>query len=200
MNCPACGAQGAIPWQKMGRMHLCRRCARSFRVDTHGGLVEVVRDGDNGWIDRTLHEKRRRRNRTVRFVTRFVVPLVGLAVVGFFIMRLTLLQRPPAEPEWPRELQPRVELFARSWVKKDWAVLRRLVTPGEDRNLYRWYTAHPAPRGTGAEPEVKVTVLTTTADRALVRVQVRGVGSGPLDLRQTWEERGDTWFFVVPPR
>src|SRR5262249_7621901 len=104
LDCPCCGAQGAVPWDRLGRLHACRRCPRSFGVDPPGGLVEVIRTRDNKWVDRAVHTARSRRNQAVRLVTRYVLPFLALA--GGVLLVVWLSSRPAtsAEVALPREL------------------------------------------------------------------------------------------------
>jgi hypothetical protein len=204
VSCPACGTIGALRWEKLGRLHTCRRCGRSSRLDPSGGLVEVVRTRDNKWVDREAFEQQSRRARATRFALRRLLPALALGAAIFFAVRLSSRAALPAEAPLPRELSPRVELFTRAWLKNEWFVMRRLVVPGEERPLYTWSRRHPSPLGPtptqlGPDVRVEVSVVGQQEERT-VKVTVRGVGPSPLELHQVWTERGGHWFFVVPER
>jgi hypothetical protein len=208
--CPTCGAGGAIRWDRLGRLHICRGCSRTFRVDPGGGLVEIIRTKDNKWVDRAAHTARSTRSRLLRFVGRRLLPALGLAAAVLLAVWLSSRPATSSEVALPRELEPRAELFTRAWLKKDWAKMRLVVTPGEDRALYRWSVRHPPPAArSGANPAdqdvpIEVTVLSTQAQKARVQVRIRGPdgpsGKGASEWVQFWEERGGTWFFIVPSR
>ncbi len=193
IDCPSCRAAGAVRWDRLGRLHTCRRCGRSFRVDPCGGAVEVVQTKGARWVDRTASAAARRR-RTARRLGFAALPVLGFLTVAVLIIRLTA--RPPAASaaELPSELQPRAEVFTRAWLGKDWSVLRRLARPGEERDLYRWSVHNPPPAG--GEAAVEVTILATQGTTATVRIRARGVP----DQVQLWEERGGAWYFLVPAR
>jgi hypothetical protein len=208
VDCPSCGAQGAIRWEKMGRLHTCRGCARSFRVDPSGGMVEVIRTKDNKWVDKVAHAARSRRAIATRFIVRRLLPALGVAALILGVVWLSTRSAVSAEVQLPRELQPRAELFTTAWLKKDWATMRLLTTPGQDRNLYKWYLRHPSPPArpqagdSGDEIHLEVGVGATQGTTTTVKVRIPGqggtAGKGALEQTQSWEERGGTWYFVVP--
>lgn len=203
VECPACGAQGAIRWEKLGRLHVCRSCSRSFRLDPSGGMVEVIRTRDNKWVDRKAHEARSRRGFAIRFTTRLILPVVAVAAIAVAGAWWSTRPVQSAEVELPRELVPRVELFAKSWLKKDWGTMRLLATPGQDRNLYKWSLRHAPPRPAQANQEMQVeaAVLATQGQMSTVKVRIRGTaGRGWAEEVQYWEDRGGAWYFMVPTR
>ncbi|HLN32372.1 MAG TPA: tetratricopeptide repeat protein [Gemmataceae bacterium] len=208
VDCPFCGAQGAIRWDKLGHLHVCRRCSRFFRVDPSGSLVEVIRTKDNKWVDGEVHSARSNQARTMRFVIRRLLPVAGLAALLLLSVRVFSRPATTSDMELPRELKPRAELFTQAWLKKDWSRMRLLVKPGEDRNLYKWSVRSPPPIGRSLEGQteqeipVDVTVLSIQSQRATVSVQIRDLvgasANGPLDFQQFWEDRDGAWFFMVP--
>jgi tetratricopeptide (TPR) repeat protein len=210
VDCPSCAARGAIRWDKLGRLHVCRGCSRSFRVDPRGGLVEVIRTRDDRWVDKESHAATSRRVRAARLLKRGLLPLAGLAVAVLIAFWLPSRPAPSAEDPLPRELKPRAEFFTRAWLKKDWRRLRLLVRPGEDRALYRWSVHHPPPvtaaqaGAAGREDRIEVKVLTTQDRTATVQVRIRGPAAASaeeaVEFIQFWEERAGTWFFLVPAR
>jgi tetratricopeptide (TPR) repeat protein len=209
VGCPSCGAQGAVRWQKLHRLHACKRCSRSFRIDASGGMVEVIRTKDGRWVDRPEHERSSRRRLAVRVVALRLLPVAGLLLaVALLASRLSARARPPAEVELPGELKPRVEWFTRAWLKKEGRMMRRLVTPGEERNVYRWSVRHrpPAVERRAGEPHedvpVEVTVLSSQGNTTTVKVRIPGAGGAgrPFEFLQQWAERGGRWVFVVPAR
>jgi len=208
VDCPSCGAHGAIRWDKLGHVHVCRSCSRSFRVNSSGGLVEVVGASDNKWIEKEKRSVTSNRARTMRFVIRRLLPVVGLAAVLLLSLRLYSRPATASDMELPRELKPRAELFTQAWLKKDWSRMRLLVRPGEDRNLYKWSVRSAPPLTTSLDGQtakdiaVDVTVLSIQSQKATVRVQVRDpIGTSAnthLDFQQLWEDRDGAWFFIVP--
>jgi hypothetical protein len=208
VSCPACGARGAIRWDKLNSVHVCRRCSRFVGVNRSGGPVEVIRAKDNRWVTKEVHAARSTRARVRRFFTRCLLPVLGVAVAILLTLRLS--SRPLALPdvELPRELKPRAELLTKAWLKRGWSQMRLLVRPGEDRNLYRWSVRSPPPTGepkvgqSEGELTVDATVLSVQPQAAQVRVQIRGLpgtsAKDPLELLQLWEDRGGSWFFIVP--
>jgi hypothetical protein len=202
LDCPSCGAGGAVRCDRLGRLHVCRRCARSFRVDATGGLVEVVKRKDGKWIDKLAYQRIAARSHAMRLLTRRVLPafvLAGIVLLGY---RLISRPAPAQQPDLPRELQPRVELFTRAWLQKDWSLLRRFAAPGEDRPLYNWFVHHPPPAKGPAESSsgLEVVLVSTQAQTATVKVRIGdpagNSGAPPVEAIQLWQEHQGGWFFV----
>jgi hypothetical protein len=98
-------------------------------------------------------------------------------------------------------------VFARAWRKKDVPLLRRLTVTTHGRILYSWFVRHQPPDGVssadGEDEDVSVQIVRRDerTARLLVRVPVGRAGNGrSAELRLDWERRGDTWYFVPPPR
>jgi hypothetical protein len=183
-------------------LQVCRGCARSFRVDATGGLLEVVKKKDGKWVDKLAYQKTAYRSRAARLLIRRVLPV--LMLVGTVLLAYRLISRPaPAQqPDLPQELQPRVELFTRAWLQKDWSLLRRFAAPGEDRPLYNWFVRHPPPAKGLAELNsgLEVVLVSTQAETATVKVRIGNSvgksGAPPVEAIQLWQEHQGGWFFV----
>jgi hypothetical protein len=205
IDCPSCGAGGAVRCDRLGRLHVCRRCTSSFRVDATGGLVEVVKSGDGKWIDKRAFERTSKKARAVRLLTRRLLPamvLVGVVVLGY---RLTSQPAAAQPPDLPRDLQSRVELFTKAWLRKDWSLLRRFAAPGEDRPLYNWFVRNPPTKTLAGqideELSLQVIILSTQGQPATVKVRI-GSAAGkptlaPVEVLQFWREHEAGWF-VAP--
>jgi hypothetical protein len=211
VTCPCCGEPGTVNWDRLDKILHCGRCTRRFGVKPDGKTVEVVRTADGRWVDRSQQQAASRRARSGRRRVLLLVLCVGLLLAaGFSVWRVTRPAATAAEMELPHELEPRVELFGRAWARGDVPLMRRLTTPTQDRQLYSWYMRHqPSPRtGTteSASPDVKVEVsaVTRKPQLAVMHVRVQGLqaagGKSSLDLNLLWEVRGDTWYFIPPPK
>jgi hypothetical protein len=211
VQCPCCGEPGAVNWDRLDKILQCGRCTRRFGVKPDGKTVEVVRTADGRWVDRAQHQAATRRVRSGRRRVLLLALCVGLLLTaGFSVWRVT---RPPAaagEMELPRDLEPRVELFGGAWARGDVPLMRRLTTPAQDRQLYSWYVRHQPPPRTGttdpATPDVKVEVNAVTRQPQLTVMQVRILGlplangKSSVEMKLSWEQRGDTWYFLPPPK
>ena len=119
-------------------------------------------------------------------------------------------QRPAAakSDELPKDLKPRVELFARAWLGGDVPKMRRLAVASQDRAVYGWFLKHPPPSaaagGAGKKPQsdearVETSDLPGGGKRVLVKLALPGLaadGKPGVELTQVWEGRGDSWYFV----
>jgi hypothetical protein len=209
VDCPACRTPGAVRWDKIGRLHICRHCSRSFRVDRQHGVVEVIQNRDGKWVDKHVHEESSRRKKLTRFALGRLLPATVLAAAVLLVVWFRFFNAPAAlaEVELPHELEPRVELFTRAWLKKDWAQMRLFVTPGEEKRLYKWSVRNPPPGSkvkAAAADDLKIQVLVASphAIKSGVTARIQGApgaktGTG-LELPQFWEKHGDAWVFVVP--
>jgi len=207
--CPSCGSQGAIRWDKLGHLHICRRCSRSFRVDPKGGLVEVVRTKDRKWVDKETHAPTSGLSRAVHILTSRVAPALGVVAAVLLALRLFSGSAPAQAHELPVELEARAQLFTKAWLKKDWALMRLLVRPGEDRQLYKWSVRQAPPvlpmlqAQPDNEPPVEVTVVSSQAQTSTLRIRIRGLQenqAAAVEMLEIWEERNRSWFFAVPAR
>jgi hypothetical protein len=128
--------------------------------------------------------------------------VVVLAVSGIAGARV-LARKTPAAVELPRELGPRAELFARAWATGDYALMRRLTDPVQDRQLFTWYRRNPTPPGASGEADgtrVELEPVPSHLPKAAFRVHLRGRAARPTDPVLTWEERGGTWTFQPAPQ
>jgi hypothetical protein len=184
-------------------LHFCRRCSRAFRVDPSGGITEVVKKKDGKWVDKLAYQGIATWSRAARLLARRVLPaaaLVGLVLLGY---RLTLRPAPAQQPDLPRELQPRAEMFTKAWLKKDWSLMRRFAAPGEDRALYNWSVRHPPPAKavaaqSDADLPVEAVVLSTQTQPITVKVRIGSApgksGVPPFEVLQFWQEHEAGWF------
>ncbi|HMF15416.1 MAG TPA: hypothetical protein VKE94_24040 [Gemmataceae bacterium] len=135
-------------------------------------------------------------------LTRRVLPgmvLVGLMVLGY---RLSSRSASAQQPDLPRELPRRVELFTRAWLQKDWPLLRRFAAPGEDRLLYNWFVRNLPPKALLGQPDeglsVQTTIFSTQVQPATVKVRIGGVAGkltvAPVEVLQFWQEHEAGWF------
>jgi tetratricopeptide (TPR) repeat protein len=212
VNCPGCAAPGAINWDRLNKVMACPSCRGHFAVRQDGTAVPVVRAAGGRWVESAKLAAGRKQARTRRRL------LVGVAAAAVLLLAAGLsawwVVHPaaPREPELPRELTPRAELFARAWLRNDVPLMRRLTTPAADKAVYGWYTRHrpPAlpepPAGQDLPEGVNVEVSTVSSKEHLSVVRARFTGLPPTrgkpspELTLSWEERGDSWYFVPPPK
>jgi hypothetical protein len=127
-----------------------------------------------------------------------LVPVAGLS--GYRALKPP--PAPPAEPELPKELTARADVFGRAWAANDQRTLRRLAPPGDERSVYPWYQRHsppPALRDGAAEARVEISAKAVRPGLSAVRLRVsspRAPAQAPADLTINWQQRGDTWYFV----
>jgi tetratricopeptide (TPR) repeat protein len=203
--CPECGAVGNVPWDRLGRILTCRGCSRMFRVDAGGRLVEVVKTPEGRWIHRSAREANSARAMRKRWAL-WLVPTAAMLtclVLGLWAWRHRSAVSPL--PELPRGLEERAELLARAWQKKDVPLMRRMTGTTHDRILYSWFVRHQPPAtAAGLEeaepPTVKVVRRQDQTAQVVVRMPRNGGKQSPVELQLHWEQRGDTWYFVPPPR
>ena len=122
-------------------------------------------------------------------------------MVGWFCVR----PRGPAEAPLPQELTARAELWGKAWIANDRSMLRRLTDPACDKALHPWLQHHLPPqlaeagakKDAAPEAEIAVRVDRTGEHQAVLVVQVKSRWlKAPIEVRQSWVERGDAWYFV----
>jgi tetratricopeptide (TPR) repeat protein len=200
--CPECRTCGEVRWDRLTYVLTCRGCARHFRVNADGQMSEVVKDKEGRWLTRLLPKGNAARQKgSRRWAGRLLLAaglLLGVALAGGFWLRET---PPPREPELPAELQPRAELLTRAWLKKDLFLMRRLTATTHDRVLNSWFARHaPGIREVPEDLPLDVRIQQTKGNQASVIVKVAGMPGKPIEFRQQWEERGNTWYFLPPSR
>jgi hypothetical protein len=178
-------------------------------VKPDGKTVEVVQTADGRWVDGAHQQAAARRGRFYRRRVLLLVLCLGLMLTaGFSVWRVARAAAIPEEMALPHDLESRVELFGRAWARGDVPLMRRLTTPAQDRQLYSWYLRHQPPpfpsRAEPSHPDVKVEVSTVSHKPQLAAMHVRiqglqtGNGKAPVEMNLSWEERGDSWFFIPP--
>jgi hypothetical protein len=178
-----------VRFDRLGHVLTCRGCAGHFRVGQAGKLTEVVTTSEGRWVGG---------RRALWLLPVAAILLVAVGVWGWH------RQAARAEPELPRGLEERAELLARAWLKKDVPEMRRVTLTTHHRTLYSWFVRHQPPvTDAGPEedfPEVRVVARKDRIAEVSIRVPGEGGTRQPVELRLFWEQRGDTWFFVPPPR
>ena len=202
VNCPHCGATGAVQWDRMGQLFHCPRCRKGFGITSGGVVVRLVQAPDGRWIDPAkprLPSVRNSRRRWLQIAA--ALGVVAVLVGGAIRASVRPAPTQAVEIELPHDLPGRAELFARAWLRGDVPLMRRLTSPAHERTLYSWYTRHKPPAAWAAFPpdaaQVQVQVISTKPPQTTLRVRLAN-GPSSLELTQSWEERGDAWYFVPP--
>lgn len=216
VECPSCGASGQVRWDRLGKLLECAGCSRHYRMLNNGELeaVEIQRGiwvtvrsflpgATRHWVPLPKDEseqqrQQRRRRRWAIGVAAAAVLLVATGVSSFFALQ----SAETVEEPLPQELNARAERFAHAYMAKEDVILRRLTSSAHDRVLRSWLRSNPPP-ATPAEPEdlhVQVKVGRQSASRAELMVQLSGLPGERthITLRQMWERRNETWYFVPP--
>jgi hypothetical protein len=161
------------------------------------------KSSDGRWKERGKGENLPLAGRLRRKLVLLPIAVLIIAIgVGFSAWRY---QRAlAAVPELPKDLEGRAGLLAQAWLKKDVPRMRQVTATTHDRVLYSWFVRHQPPARTGSEKEDEspvVQVIHRQDKKAQILVQVSGSdGRSPIEMRLFWEQRGDTWYFVPPPR
>jgi tetratricopeptide (TPR) repeat protein len=214
LPCPSCGETGEVPWDRLGKVFVCKGCGRRFGVRADGRAVELV-EGPGGKLveaaavrERAAH--RRKRRLLVGGVVLAAALFPALGVAGWRVVRPAAASGD--EVELPHELEARVELFARGWLGNDVRLMRRLTTPTHERVLFAWYNRHRPPvafrsQVDGTVPEgsrIEVTRRPGKAGQAVVHVRVTNPAAAPnhpaAEFALAWEERAGSWYFLPPAR
>jgi hypothetical protein len=200
IRCHACGESGAINWDRLNHIQNCRHCSRHFAVRADGHAVEVIKSAGDRWRPkRGRNSLFRPRPRRWLIAATLLLALPLVATAGWRMVRPAAVIA--AELELPRELTPRAEAFSRAWLASDVRTMKRLTSPAQDRVLYGWFAHHRPPVLAPASiepPHIDVAVQSVKADQTVLRVRVAGKSS--VELTQTWERRGENWFFLPPAK
>jgi tetratricopeptide (TPR) repeat protein len=208
-ECPGCDAVNMVRWEKLqlGKVLTCPHCHRHFTVKSNGRFAEVVREKSGRWTEQEQLESaaRQRRARRLRWLAGTVAAVLLFSTISWAPQALR--QQTVAEPELPRELEPRAELFTRAWLSGDSRTMRRLTDPVQDRLLFTWSRRNPPPSSiaiVGPEDEVQVAVevLPSVPPTTWLRVRVDGLPKSdgkPEELQLAWEHRGGQWIFQPAP-
>ena len=189
LECPSCGASARISWKRLDRLFRCRKCARVFRVNRQGDFTEVD--------PHPVASQRSRRSRYVLVSAAALLLFVTLAI-GLY----SRFRRGPVLDELPTDLTARGQLWGVAWVKNDRAMLRRLTAPAHDRQLHPWLLRHRPPTTSSGspgpeQPAVHLRVLKPKPNEAVVILCIAAPSlKAPVELRLSWVERGETWYFV----
>ncbi len=211
MACPRCGTGGKVRWDRLGHILICRGCSGHLRVDPGGRLVEMIQAPDGRWVERGGPKDQPSRAARLGRKAMWLIPAATLLFcisLGFGTWKYKQSNR--ALPELPKDLESRAHLLARAWLKKDVPLMRRLTVTTHDKVLYSWFVRHQPPaRPSSAEsdtdeemPQVKIVKRDDKTAQVVMRTPAShgndGSRSGELQLH--WEQRGDSWYFVPPPR
>jgi hypothetical protein len=187
LTCPGCGAGASISWKRLNRTFQCRGCSRLYHVNGEGQFTEVRPAG-----------RPRGRRLARRLLIGAAACLVAAAVAWLFV-------RPhgPTEAPLPQDLKARAELWGKAWVRNDRYTLRRLTDPACDKALHPWLQRHRPPADAapqvdaGSDAEIEARVDRSGDRQAVLVIQVKSRSlKVPIEVRQSWVERGDAWYFV----
>lgn len=214
IKCPGCGAPGAVPWDRLGKVLVCGACKRQFGVTADGAATELVCTPDGKWVELPqLREKARRRRKQRLMLAAAVLGAVLLPVGALGGWKAVRREEPaPAERELPRELNARADLFAQAWLCNDVRLMRRLTPPAQDKGVYAWYNRHRPPaalrtQAGGTPPDgarVEISSLPARPGQAVLRVRISNPALAPnhppVEMTWVWQEQGDSWYFVPPTK
>ncbi len=219
VSCPNCQWQGIVKWNRLNRIFNCPQCHQHFAIRPDGRTVEVVKSEQKGWIEKSNFLRIRSNSRRKNWI-RLGIP--GIIIGIFLFLSWGFLfhsqrSRIPIANQLPKEFEARVELFTRAWIKKDYAILRKLTATSHDRVLYGWYQKHQPPP---LEEEARKTLLEkpiiwkeTDRKEDLRKIQITfslastgtlppdttaGTSNRSIHLIQNWVMRADQWFFIPP--
>src|SRR5262249_38410724 len=68
VNCPYCDEVGEVPWNRLGKVFLCKACGRRFGVNTDGKAVELTEGPDGKWVETRKVREHTRRQRKRRLI------------------------------------------------------------------------------------------------------------------------------------
>lgn len=208
--CPDCGAIGSVRWDRLNRILACKGCARLYRVSEDGQLAAVTRTAAGRWIETSrLRPLMERLSLTPPRLLLIGVLLLGMLATVAWRFSSTNTAPPPEEP-LPLELEPRAELLARSWLRRDVRTMRRLALYTHERSVFPWLHRHPPPLKRKAEKadlegvrfEIQLRRKTGNTSDLVVRVHGLTIARhpGPIEMAQRWQENAETWYYLPPSR
>lgn len=206
--CPDCGAIGAVRFDRLDRILVCKGCARLYRVREDGQLAAVTRNAAGRWIDRSrLRPFVERLGLTPPRLLLLGVLLLGMLATAAWRFSGSTEMALPEEP-LPQELEPRAELLARSWLRRDVRTMRRLALYTHERAVFPWLHRHPPPLKRKAEKDdlegarFEIQLRRRAGKVTDLVVRVHGVPiarqAGPIEMAQRWVERGESWEYLPP--
>ena len=89
--------------------------------------------------------------------------------------------------------------------------MKRLTTPAQERVLFAWFVRHHPPallkvaEAVQLPDDLRIGVVeeSVRADQTVLRIRIDGLpsvrGQTKTELLQTWERRGETWYFLPTP-
>jgi hypothetical protein len=141
MKCPACGAEGRAPNDRINTRLVCRKCVSVFHVTPSGRAVlgepansaaaampahgVPAPDGTqkvDQWIERTTASV---------FSTRSLLIASAVLLIGFAIAFISMRR--------PETLQDRVRKAAVAAVQGDLQTIRQMAATGSNDDLVKWY-------------------------------------------------------------
>ncbi len=206
VSCPDCGASGEIPWDRLGRILICKACSQHYRIRKSGEIVSICQNASGKWIETSKHKPARR-----RYLNRWSMSAAVAAVLAVgYVCFMPKAGDASSVPKLPNELEPRVELLTKAWLNKDVPMMRQLTLSTYERGIYSWLLRHPPPivqKPTSAELDnllVKMHQRRKSEHSAEVVANVQGIPTTArgktIELAQFWEEREGTWYFIPPSR
>jgi hypothetical protein len=144
IKCPACGADGRIPKQKIDTRLVCRKCLKVFHVTPSGNSVlgepasafqgATAKPSDPASADPTLRldqffeNAKEKLTNPINLAVAAGVLLLGAAVIYF-------------SSQSQESLQDRVEKVAKAAVEGDLRTVREMAASGTDADVEAWYTS-----------------------------------------------------------
>ncbi len=144
IKCPACGAEGRAPKDKILARLICRKCLRVFHVTPSGMSVlgEPPTPGQSSTgashessskdssiqVDRLLENLSRKASSPTTWIVTGAVVLIALAAATFSSWR-------------PESLEQRVSRAAKAAVQGDLQTIEALAASGTENNMGPWYVA-----------------------------------------------------------
>lgn len=201
--CPDCGAEGAVRWDKLGKLLNCKGCGQFYRVNPDGSMVRIVQTKPGTWKEHvpppTLLE-RLAKHRVA------AIAAACAAILSVLLVRpmLSPVAARAVETPLPTELKDRAELLAKAWVRKDLPLMRRMTEPTLERGMFAWLRRHPPPQyaldpsdeGKSIECEVRESHRGGHAVDVSVRIRCANAPNAKaVEFAQRWEERDGVWQF-----
>src|SRR5271157_1653098 len=141
IECPACGAAGRAPKQKIQTRLVCRKCLKVFYV-TPSGKTVLGEPPATGQTATAVSPGRAQPDRTQkvdqwfdRASKRFFLPTSLILTVGLILLAVAATLFTPRRPE---SLQDRVARVAKAAVEGDLQTIRELAATGTAGGAVTW--------------------------------------------------------------